>query len=126
MKSISVLHAKIDSMEMPSPAPDGAEVLSNVRDFIRRFCIFPDEHSLVAVTLWAAHTHMVGHFHTTPRLAVLSAELSSGKTRVLEILHRAGAHRARRYPPLPPLRRQDRCVRMALNQWDVKSIHEIS
>src|ERR1022692_4832437 len=50
------------------------------------FCVFPDEHCLIAVTLWAAHAHMVTHFHTTPRLAVLSPEASSGKTRVLEVL----------------------------------------
>jgi hypothetical protein len=65
----------------------GAVVLDDTRDFIRRFCVFPDSHSLVAVTLWAAHTHAVDEFYSTPRLAVISAVLSSGKTRVLEILN---------------------------------------
>jgi hypothetical protein len=65
---------------------DGAALLNDVQSFIRRFCVFPDEHCLIAVTLWAAHAHMVTHFHTTPRLAVLSPEASSGKTRVLEVL----------------------------------------
>jgi hypothetical protein len=67
--------------------PDGAAILSDTRAFIRRFCAFPDEHALVAVTLWAAHAHVVQHFHTTPRLALLSPEAGSGKTRVLEVLH---------------------------------------
>jgi hypothetical protein len=66
--------------------PDGAAVLSHAEAFIRRFCSFPDEHALVAVTLWAAHAHMVEYFHTTPRLALLSPEAGSGKTRVLEVL----------------------------------------
>ena len=61
----------------------GAQLLSDVRTFISRFCVFPDNHCLTAVTLWAAHTHMVEHFYTTPRLALLSPEPSSGKTRVL-------------------------------------------
>lgn len=61
-------------------------MLDDVREFIARFCAFPDSHCMTAVTLWAAHTHMVEHFHTTPRLALLSPEAGSGKTRVLEIL----------------------------------------
>ena len=65
---------------------DGAGLLDDTRDFIKRFCAFPDGHCLTAVTLWAAHTHMVGRFHTTPRLALLSPEPASGKTRVLEVL----------------------------------------
>lgn len=64
----------------------GPELLDEIRAFVARFCVFPDEHCLTAVTLWAAHAHMVEHFYTTPRLALLSPEAGSGKTRVLEIL----------------------------------------
>lgn len=64
----------------------GDTLLSDVRAFLSRFCVFPDTHSLNAVTLWAAHTHVIEAFYSTPRLAILSAELGSGKTRVLEIL----------------------------------------
>ena len=75
--------------ELPDDRLDsGAEgqLLDDVQQFIARFCAFPDEHCLAAVTLWAAHTHMVDRFHTTPRLALLSPEPESGKSRVLEIL----------------------------------------
>jgi hypothetical protein len=65
---------------------DGAALLRDIRAFLCRFCVFPDEHCAVAVTLWAAHTHMVKYFHTSPRLALLSPEPWSGKTRVLEVL----------------------------------------
>jgi hypothetical protein len=65
---------------------DGDKLLAYTEKFIRRFCAFPDEHCLVAVTLWVAHAHMVQHFQTSPRLALLSPEAGSGKTRVLEIL----------------------------------------
>ncbi len=65
---------------------DGVAVLNEVERFVRRFCVLPTEHDLVAVTLWAAHTHAIEHFHTTPRLALLSPEPGSGKTRVLEVL----------------------------------------
>ena len=65
---------------------DGSIILDDTREFIARFCAFPDEHSLNAVTLWVAHTHMHGEFDSSPRLAMLSPEPGSGKTRVLEIL----------------------------------------
>lgn len=64
----------------------GSTVLDESRAFIRTFCAFPDAHCLNAVTLWAAHAHLVCRFHTSPRLALLSPEPASGKTRVLEIL----------------------------------------
>ena len=67
-------------------AAAGAAVLEDVKTFISRFCSFPDSNALVAVALWTAHAHMVEHFHTTPRLALLSPEPGSGKTRVLEVL----------------------------------------
>lgn len=63
-----------------------AQLLDDVRGFIARFCVFPSQAALDAVTLWVVHAHMVQHFHTTPRLALLSPEPESGKTRVLEVL----------------------------------------
>ena len=39
----------------------------------------------MAHVLWMGHTHLVGASFTTPRLAVLSPEPGSGKSRVLEI-----------------------------------------
>lgn len=65
---------------------DGAAILDETRVFIRMFCMFPCPEALTAVTLWAAHSHLVEHFHTSPRLALLSPEPASGKTRVLEVL----------------------------------------
>jgi hypothetical protein len=65
---------------------DGAAVLDNVAAFLDRFVAFPSPEALTAVTLWAAHTHAIELFDSTPRLAVLSAEPGSGKTRLLELL----------------------------------------
>jgi hypothetical protein len=80
----------VDPVSVPGAGADdpkgGSALLMEVRSFIKRFCSFPDENALTAVTLWAAHAHMVRHFHTTPRLALISPEPGSGKTRVLEIL----------------------------------------
>lgn len=64
---------------------EGTEVLAEVESFVRRFCVLPHESAYVAVTLWIAHTHFMDHMDTTGRLACLSPEPSSGKTRVLEV-----------------------------------------
>jgi Protein of unknown function (DUF3631) len=76
------------------PAKDGTSraktinasaILSGVETFISRFVIFPSEHARVAHTLWIAHTHLMNVWESTPRLALLSPEPGSGKTRALEV-----------------------------------------
>lgn len=52
----------------------------------QRFVAFPCDEARHAVVLWIGHAHAVHAFESTPRLAVLSPEKGSGKTRVLEIL----------------------------------------
>ena len=59
--------------------------LDLVELFLQRFVAYPSEHALVAHSLWIAHTHMIDRFDTTPRLAFMSAEKASGKTRALEL-----------------------------------------
>jgi len=71
----------------PPPAtPDGARILDDVERFVGRFVAFPSDAARVAVTLWTAHAHVVESFDSTPRLALLSPEPGSGKTRTLEVL----------------------------------------
>src|SRR5262245_66525080 len=65
---------------------EGGALLDKARDFIGQFIVFPSRHALTAVTLWVAHTYLVDRFDSTPRLAVLSKEKQSGKTRVLEVI----------------------------------------
>ncbi|WP_438314496.1 DUF3631 domain-containing protein [Streptomyces sp. HUAS TT3] len=65
---------------------DGAALLDDVEAFHRRFNVFPTQSAYVAVTLWDAHTHLLDCFEATPRLAFLSPEPGSGKSRALEIV----------------------------------------
>lgn len=66
------------------PAPDSG-ILDAVHAFLRRFVAYPSEHAHVAHTLWTAHAHLMDAWESTPRLAFLSPEPGSGKTRALEI-----------------------------------------
>jgi hypothetical protein len=59
--------------------------LDLIESYLRRFVAYPNEHALVAHVLWIVHTHMIDSFDTTPRLAFMSAEKASGKTRALEV-----------------------------------------
>jgi hypothetical protein len=68
------------------PEGEGAELLDQVAAMLGRYIAFPSPAALTAVTLWAAHCHAVAVFESTPRLALLSPEKGSGKTRALEVL----------------------------------------
>ncbi|MGX9921916.1 DUF3631 domain-containing protein [Streptomyces sp. NPDC002248] len=65
---------------------DGAELLNEVEQFHRRFNVFPQEAAYVAVALWDAHAHLLDCFDSTPRLAFLSPEPGSGKSRALDVI----------------------------------------
>ncbi|GAA0691791.1 DUF3631 domain-containing protein [Streptomyces thermocarboxydus] len=71
---------------MTPTAIDGAALLDEVEAFHRRFNVFPTEAAFVAVALWDAHAHLLDCFDSTPRIAFLSPEPGSGKTRALEIV----------------------------------------
>lgn len=62
-----------------------AALLDEVYDFLGRFVAYPSEAAHVAHVLWIAHTHMMAAWESTPRIAFLSPEPGSGKTRALEI-----------------------------------------
>ncbi len=64
---------------------DGAQLLDGVRDFLARFVAYPSMHALVAHVLWIAHTWLIDEFESTPRIAFLSPEPGSGKSRALEV-----------------------------------------
>ncbi|MGW5634826.1 DUF3631 domain-containing protein, partial [Streptomyces sp. NPDC003832] len=68
------------------PAIDGITLLDEVEAFHRRFNVFPTEAAYIAVTLWDAHAHLIDAFDGTARLAFLSPEPGSGKSRALEIV----------------------------------------
>lgn len=70
---------------------EGAAVLDEVRRSLERFVAFPSPEAAVAATLWAAHTHLIAVFENTPRLAFLSPEPGSGKSRALEVLSKVVA-----------------------------------
>lgn len=61
------------------------EVLDDVHGMLGRFVAYPSPHAHVAHTLWIAHAHAMEAWESTPRLAFLSPEPGSGKTRALEI-----------------------------------------
>ena len=70
----------------PLAAIGGAALLERLAAWLRAYVAFPSDRAAVAVTLWAAHTHLVTRFESTPRLALLSPEKQCGKSRVLELL----------------------------------------
>ena len=64
---------------------DASCPLDDVHTFLRRFVAYPSVDAHVAHTLWIAHTHLMEAWESTPRIAFLSPEPASGKTRALEV-----------------------------------------
>lgn len=62
-----------------------AELLDAVKGYLARFVVYPTEHELNAHTLWIAHAWLMDCWESTPRIAFLSPEPGSGKSRALEV-----------------------------------------
>lgn len=69
----------------PYPVEDKT-LFDDVARFLGRFVAFPSAAALDAVVLWIVHSHCLDAFESTPRLALLSPEKGSGKTRTLEVM----------------------------------------
>lgn len=63
-----------------------AEILDQLDALLGRYVAFPSSEARWAVAAWIVHTHALEAFESTPRLALLSPEKGSGKTRTLEVL----------------------------------------
>lgn len=61
------------------------DLLHRLSAFLGRFVAYPSEHAQLAHTLWIVHTHLMDAWESTPRIAFLSPEPGSGKTRALEV-----------------------------------------
>ena len=61
------------------------DLLDAVHKFVGRFVAYPSSAAHDAHVLWIAHTHLMDAWESTPRLAFLSPEPASGKTRALEV-----------------------------------------
>jgi hypothetical protein len=78
-----------DIMHLPEaergPTEQGNDPLGDIEIFLGGFVIYPSEHAKIAHVLWIAHTHLMDLWDSTPRIAFLSPEPASGKSRGLEI-----------------------------------------
>jgi len=88
MKLATMTNAELDEQLLEHDAAAGRRVAAEVERLLARFISYPSEHSRKAHVLWILHTHALRHFDFTPRLAFLSPEPASGKTRALEITAR--------------------------------------
>src|ERR1700722_9227132 len=65
--------------------PAGGDVLDALKAFLARFVAYHIEHALVAHVLGIPHTWFMDSWEPTPRIAFLSPEPGSGKSRALEV-----------------------------------------
>jgi putative DNA primase/helicase len=78
------------NLRTPEPWPepvDGAVLLDELVLTIERFVVVL-RNAAIAIALWMVFTHAIDCFDIAPRLAILSAEMRSGKTTLLRVLFR--------------------------------------
>jgi hypothetical protein len=81
-----VLRATFDAAAAQQTAGiRGDTLLGDVHSFLGRFVAYPSDNEHVAHVLWIMHTHLMDAWESTPRIAFLSPEPGSGKTRALEV-----------------------------------------
>jgi hypothetical protein len=68
-----------------NPWATGEQLFNQVHAFLKRYIAYPSEEASIAHTLWIVHAHLMDAFEATPRIAFLSPEKASGKTRALEV-----------------------------------------
>ena len=86
MKNIdNMSQAELDALCIEADADQGQKMLFAVYGFLGRFVAYPSEHAHVAHSLWIVHAHLMDRWESTPRIAFLSPEPGSGKTRALQV-----------------------------------------
>ena len=65
--------------------PSGSELLDDIETFVSRFVVYPGEAERIAHVLWIGHAWFMDQWESTPRIAFLSPEPGSGKSRALEV-----------------------------------------
>lgn len=83
--SVEPTNAELDATVIELDAGMGVAMMNEVHKFLGRFIIYPNEHAHTAHALWCVHTHLMPQWETTPRIAFLSPEPASGKSRALEM-----------------------------------------
>jgi hypothetical protein len=81
--SVTAVTAVTDSREQEGASFEA--ILNDVQTFLERFIAYPSPETATAHTLWIAHAHLIEAFENSPRLAFLSPEPGSGKSRAMEL-----------------------------------------
>jgi hypothetical protein len=79
------INVALDHKVLAMDGRQGQVMIEAVHRFLSRFISYPSKHAHVAHALWIVHSHLMDLWESTPRLAFLSAEPASGKTRALEV-----------------------------------------
>ena len=75
----------VEMARLQGDSDSEVDVLVLLVALLGRFIVYPSEHAHLAHALWILHTHLMDVWESTPRIAFLSPEPSSGKTRSLEV-----------------------------------------
>src|SRR5262245_5768620 len=75
----------LDRLVLDVDSKQGEQMMAEVNKFLGRFLSYPTKYAHDAHALWCVHAHLMDRWDSTPRIAFLSPEPASGKSRALEI-----------------------------------------
>jgi len=78
-------HSGAAPADAPALASGAVQLIEDVHAFLGRFVAYPEAWAQDAHALWVIHAHLIECFESTPRIAFLSPEPGSGKSRCLEV-----------------------------------------
>jgi Protein of unknown function (DUF3631) len=78
-------NAELDQLAQNHDANQGQRILDQVYNFLGRFVSYPNDAARIAHAAWIVHAHAMHLWDSTPRIAFLSPEPGSGKSRALEV-----------------------------------------
>jgi Protein of unknown function (DUF3631) len=81
----SANNVELDRLSDDTHALQGELILNSIDSFLGRFVSYPSQDARVAHAVWIVHTHVLRLLESTPRIAFLSPEPGSGKSRALEV-----------------------------------------
>ena len=82
---MTIDNSALDAQVVAHDLDQGERMIRRVYDFLGRFVSYPSTEARDAHALWILHSHLMDRWDSTPRLAFLSPEPMSGKSRALEI-----------------------------------------
>ncbi|WP_331448021.1 DUF3631 domain-containing protein [Streptomyces xanthochromogenes] len=82
--------SEVPDQHTPSSSPDGlnlSDLLTEIKDTMEDYVVFPSEEAAIAVVLWTAATYGQRAWQHAPRLVITGPTKRCGKSRLMDVIY---------------------------------------